>query len=150
MASGEPSVTKHLSWVDYDELVSSVAAQMGEWWPECIVGLTRGGLIPAVQLSHMYNTKLYCLNISLRDNKATAEKFDWEQLSPYRKVLVVDDINDSGATLKKVQEVFHWESGISPKFACLLSKMSSESYVDYAGEIINTLEENAWIVFPWE
>lgn len=146
MASGEHPIVKHLSWADYDELVSSVAAQMGEWSPECIVGLTRGGLIPAVHLSHMYNTKLYCLNISLRDNKASTEKFDWEQLKDYSKVLVVDDINDSGATLKKVQE----ESGISPKFACLLSKMSSESYVDYAGEIINTLEENAWIVFPWE
>jgi hypoxanthine-guanine phosphoribosyltransferase len=98
----------------------------------------------------MYNTKLYCLNVSLRDKKASFEKFDWKQLKQYRDVLVVDDINDSGATLREVQDQFHWETGISPRYACLLSKSSSESYIDYTGEQINTPEESTWIVFPWE
>jgi len=74
MASSESAKLRNLSWADYDELVSSIASQLGDWSPECIVGLTRGGLIPAVQLSHMYNTKLYCLNVSLRDKKSVIRK----------------------------------------------------------------------------
>lgn len=150
MAPSESTKLRNLSWDDYDELLSSIASQIGYWKPEAIVGLTRGGLIPAVSLSHMYNTKLYCLNISLRDNKASLEQFDWEQLKDYHEVLVVDDINDSGATLKKVHEQFQSECDFTPRYACLLSKSSSESYIDYTGEQINTPEENTWIVFPWE
>ena len=99
MASSEPAELRRIiSWSDYDELVSSIASQLGDWEPDAIVGLTRGGLIPAVQFSHMFNVKLYTLNISLRDGKAPSAKFDWKQLEKYSRVLIIDDINDSGST----------------------------------------------------
>ena len=151
MASSEPAeLRKLISWSDYDELVSSIASQLGDWEPDAIVGLTRGGLIPAVQFSHMFNVKLYTLNISLRDGKASTTKFDWNQLAKYGKVLVVDDINDSGATLFEVHNQFYTHAFPNPKFATLLSKRSSKMSIDYAGELINKSRDNDWIVFPWE
>ena len=151
MASGESAELRRIiSWSDYDELVSSIASQLGDWEPDAIVGLTRGGLIPAVQFSHMFNVKLYTLNISLRDGKAPSTKFNWKQLEKYSRVLIIDDINDSGATLREVHNQFYTRAYMNPKFATLLSKRSSVMEVDYAGEHINTSKENDWIVFPWE
>ena len=56
MGDGEP-IRRVISWDEYNELVSSIAGQIGDKVPDCIVGLTRGGLIPAVQFSHMFNVK---------------------------------------------------------------------------------------------
>ena len=151
MASSESAeLRKIISWSDYDELVSSIASQLGDWEPDAIVGLTRGGLIPAVQFSHMFNVKLYTLNISLRDGKAPSAKFDWKQLEKYSRVLIIDDINDSGSTLREVHNQFYTRAYMNPKFATLLSKRSSVMEVDYAGEHINKSRENDWVVFPWE
>ncbi len=151
MASSEPAELRRIiSWSEYDELVSSIASQLGDWEPDAIVGLTRGGLIPAVQFSHMFNVKLYTLNISLRDGKAPSAKFDWKQLEKYSRVLIIDDINDSGSTLREVHNQFYTRAYMNPKFATLLSKRSSVMEVDYAGEHINKSRENDWVVFPWE
>ena len=151
MASSEPAELRRIiSWSDYDELVSSIASQLGDWEPDAIVGLTRGGLIPAVQFSHMFNVKLYTLNISLRDGKAPSAKFDWKQLEKYSRVLIIDDINDSGSTLREVHNQFYTRAYMNPKFATLLSKRSSVMEVDYAGEHINKSRENDWVEFPWE
>ena len=150
MASSESAKLRNITWDDYNELVSSIASQLGDWEPEAIVGLTRGGLIPAVQFSHMFNVKLYTLNISLRDGKAPSAKFDWKQLEKYSRVLIIDNINDSGSTLREVHNQFYTRAYMNPKFATLLSKRSSVMEVDYAGEHINKSRENDWVVFPWE
>ena len=150
MASSESAKLRNITWDDYNELVSSIASQLGDWEPEAIVGLTRGGLIPAVQSSHMFNVKLYTLNISLRDGKAPSTKFDWKQMEKYGRILIVDDINDSGATLFAVHDQFYGRALQNPKFATLLSKRSSKMSVDYVGEHINSTKESDWIVFPWE
>ena len=98
----------------------------------------------------MYNAKLYCLNISLRDGKASSQGFDWRRLQKYSRILIVDDINDSGATLWEVANQCYGREIRKPKFATLLSKGSSEFDNLIAGEVINTKKENDWIVFPWE
>ena len=115
-----------ITWDEYNDLVSSIASEIGQDEPDAIVGLTRGGLVPAVQLSHMYNAKLYCLNISLRDGKCSSQGFDWRRLQKYSRILIVDDINDSGATLWEVANQCYGREIRKPKFATLLSKGSSE------------------------
>ena len=139
-----------ITWDEYNDLVSSIASEIGQDEPDAIVGLTRGGLVPAVQLSHMYNAKLYCLNISLRDGKCSSQGFDWRRLQKYSRILIVDDINDSGATLWEVANQCYGREIRKPKFATLLSKGSSEFDNLITGEVINTTKENDWIVFPWE
>jgi hypoxanthine phosphoribosyltransferase len=145
MGNGE--LRRLISWDEYNELVSHIAAQIGDDVPDVVVGLTRGGLVPAVQLSHMFNVPLIPLNISLRDRKCADVPFDYKQIEQYHHPLVVDDINDSGSTLRKVLEMIGPFPG---SFAALLSKDSSEFECTYSGELINTHKDNEWIVFPWE
>lgn len=139
-----------ISWDDVTECVQHIAAQIGYDTPDCIVGLTRGGLVPAVQLSHMFNAPLYVLNVSLRDKMAGEDNFDWEEISQYSNILIIDDINDSGKTFKYVMDECYHHMVNLPKFAALLSKESSQFTPAFVGEHINKEKENEWIVFPWE
>ena len=132
--------------------------------PDYIVGLTRGGLVPAVMLSHYLDVPMHSLKVSLRDDIEGTESNLWMAEDAYngKKILVVDDINDSGATLNWIRE--DWPSGCFPndprwkevwgntvRFAIMVNNDASEfKDVDYVGQHINKLEQPVWCVFPWE
>ena len=54
---------------EFKGLVQELCRQISrsEWRPDYIVGLTRGGLLPAVMISHYFGIPMRSLNISLRD-----------------------------------------------------------------------------------
>ena len=91
-------------WNTIDELVKEVANRATSFKPTHIVGITRGGLIPAVMLSHSFDLPMETLGVSFRDNRATHHtKFKPIDDARY---LIVDDINDSGTTFKVVSDIF--------------------------------------------
>ena len=164
-------------WVH--EIIRSMAKD--EWRPDYVVGLTRGGLVPATMLSHYLEVPMETLKVSLRDDNNGPESNLWmaEDAFGYvpehdkiladfdysivaKKILIVDDINDSGATLNWIRG--DWQSGCLPnhprwddvwgnnvRFAVLINNNASEfKTVDYAGMNINKLDDPVWCVFPWE
>ena len=48
-----------------------------KWIPDYIVGITRGGLTPAVMISQYLNVPLQTLNVSLRDSEIGPESNLW-------------------------------------------------------------------------
>lgn len=177
-------------------LVSKIAREIAtsDWKPDYIVGLTRGGLIPAVMLSHYLNVPMWTLNVSLRDGNE-GESNLWmaedalgpqsrdrfvedendvagvleaasnllEQGETYKNILIVDDINDTGATFNWI--INDWKGSCFPqdpawdevwnqnvRFAVLVDNLASncEYAMDYAGMEINKAEDNVWVDFPWE
>lgn len=144
------------------------------WRPDYIVGLTRGGLIPAVMMSHYLELPMNSLKVSLRDSSNDLESNCWmaEDAFGYinkdetdrqkKKILIIDDINDTGATFNWI--INDWQLSCLPndpnwndvwnnnvRFAVLVNNESSEfKNIDYAGIHINKLEKDVWCVFPWE
>ena len=125
---------------------------MDNYRPDIIVGITRGGLYPATMLSHYLNTKMYTLDVRLRDGDIPENsKFLKEQIKKGKKILVVDDINDSGETFKWIAN--NWKltkSNKKVKFAVIVDNIVSEFTSDYQGIEINKEENPEWIVFPYE
>lgn len=178
-------VKKYYSWEDVNTAATNIALKMyrDNWRPDYIVGLNRGGLPISVMLSHLLNCNHYALDVRLRDN-ATQESNCWmaEDAFGYlykpdrddvygkgtcqpkmrKNILIVDDINDTGATFKWIRK--DWESGCLPRhegwddvwnqnvrFATMCEKTHTKfDGVDYYWKEIDTSDDDTWIVFPWE
>lgn len=173
---------KYYDYTHIHEMVNNISFQMfkDNWRPDYIVGLTRGGLVPAVYMSNSLNIPMETLKVSLRDG-AGGESNGWMaedafgyvddgfkeeprwNVSEQKNILILDDINDTGATLDWI--IQDWQSSCLPnhprwkdvwgnnvRFAVLIDNLSSKfsRKVNYYAEEINKAEDNAWIVYPWE
>ena len=119
------------------------------WMPDLIMGINRGGCIPGVYLSHRLKKEHLVLDIRLRDHKAIPDlSVLTKQYAFQRKILIIDDINDTGATFKYIQENFGRPERV--KFAALINNKPSGVTVDYHGYDTDKSKDPAWIVFPWE
>jgi uncharacterized protein len=154
----------YCDWAQIEQWTQRLAVEIlkTDWRPDYVVGLTRGGLTPAVILSHLLDVPMYTLKVSLRDNGLNdSETNCWmsEDVTHGKNILIVDDINDTGATLKWIRE--DWDSTVFEgnmehwwhqrvKIAVLVDNLASDERVDFAADEINKEENPSWIVFPWE
>lgn len=167
---------------EFKGLVTGICRDItaSNWRPDYIVGLARGGLQAAVMMSHYLNVPMHTLNVSLRDNTSdigpesnlwmAEDAFGHRIYDPMssddgkKKILIIDDINDSGATMNWI--INDWPSGCFPnderwdneiwnhnvKFATIVDNLASKCNVkmDFIGMEINKAEEDVWIEFPYE
>jgi xanthine phosphoribosyltransferase len=157
----------YYSWQDVERQTQEILRQLQRdaWRPDYVVGLTRGGLVLANLISQYLEVPMECLKVSLRDDASQPESNLWmsEDAFEQRRILIVDDINDSGATLNWIRE--DWMSNNLPnnpkwaeiwgdtvRVAVLVDNESSASEltVSYSAVDLNKAEEDCWIVFPWE
>lgn len=154
-----------LSWLDVQHLISEIARQiqLSGWQPDLIVGIDRGGLPASIMLSHYLNIPHETVKVSLRDG-GICESLTWapSDVLEGKKILLVDDINDSGATqiwlkedwagcVEGVDSEFvqnHWHQDV--RFAALVTNEASPETCDYMGMSINKMEQDVWLDFPWE
>ena len=113
---------------------------MTNFIPQLVVGLSRGGLVPANYISQFFDCEFYALN--------KQELFP-EHVDDVSNILIVDDINDTGKTFTDVNNDLSL-LGIEVRYAALLDNASSDFTVDYYGREIDKAKDPCWIVFPWE
>jgi len=136
---------------------------LDQWAPDAVLGLTRGGLIPAVMMSHYYDVQMIPVNLSLRDFKSdfstVINELDQSinlDSKKFKNILVVDDILDSGETVKQLSNIFAMLEKFSHfniKYATLFFNTTNEAgfVPDYFAEkIAKGGHSNPWIVFPFE
>ena len=157
-------MNKHYySWNDIENMCVDICTQMHKdrWIPDYIVGITKGGNVPTTIVSNMLGVRGEALKVSLRDNEDDngPETNCWmaEDASNGKKILVLDDINDTGETFKWI--VQDWEASVvkdiawgdDVRFAVLTENLGSDfDNVKYYSHEINKTEQDVWLVYPWE
>ena len=146
--------------IDHDQLVADVRALAaavladGDWRPDYLIGVGRGGLAPAVYLSHA--TGLPTLSCDLSSNvKDFADDVLVrlaERSRAGERLLFVDDINDSGRTIALLRGRLAAADAVaaSIRFATLLDNTVSAERVEYRARTIDRTIDKSWFVFPWE
>jgi hypoxanthine phosphoribosyltransferase len=75
-------------------------------------------------------------------------EFKDRALDKEEKVLVIDDINDTGATFEHIR--FNCNQNTNVRYAAVINNKPSPFQVDYYGYEIDKSVEDRWVVFPWE
>jgi hypothetical protein len=152
---------KHL-WIDWDEYHRSIEAlalmvHESGWKFDQVLCLARGGLRPGDIFSRIFDVPLAVLSTSsyreeagtVRGNLDIARYITMTKGSLAGKVLLVDDLVDSGVTLEKVQ--LHLKAGFPAvtevKSAVIWCKACSSLKPDF---YLKYLESNPWIHQPFE
>lgn len=152
---------EYYNWENVQDMISDIVQQIAvdgdNFKPDYVVGLTRGGLIPATMLSHYFEVPMHTLEVKLRDHATTPESNKWmaQDAVDGKNILIVDDINDTGDTLAWIKQDWNkqgeinWPANI--RFAVLTENQPSKfGDVDYVSKFINKDENPSWIVYPWE
>src|SRR5699024_1601698 len=119
--------------------------------PEIIIAVARGGLLPGGALSYALGLKLSdAINVefytdvhqTLPDPVLLAPMLDTESIQG-RRLLVVDDVADSGRTLALVLDLLR-SHGADTRSAVLYAKSTTIVEPDFVWK-----HTDEWIVFPW-
>lgn len=138
---------------DVAALAAALAADAG-WRPDFLIGVGRGGLVPAVYLSHATGLPtLSCdLSAGVKDFADDVLVRLAERTRGNAHLLFVDDINDSGRTILLLRERLAAAGAVpgSVRFATLLDNIVSTARVEYSARAIDRTHVKDWFVFPWE
>ncbi len=151
---------KIIQWNDVDEMIDKIIVgfRNDDWVPDVVVGVIRGGTIPAMWISNRTGIKAVTIAASFRDNVVKHPHLPVTFLKRCAhsgdRILIVDDINDTGETLIWIQDqirAYQKDADRNVRYAALIhNKPSHFKDLNYKAQNINKDIDPAWIVFPWE
>ena len=147
----------YVPWADYIKMISDLAFQMKDEKFTDIIGISRGGLIPAQLIAYQLNVRrVHCFGIS--SYSETNERLTGNDVNIYQRItvkfnkdcniLIVDDVADSGLTFKRCV-AFHYdfESANKYKLCALHYKPCSVIKPDYFAQEVPA---ETWITYPYD
>ena len=154
---------KFVTWEDVEAGCISIANKVGDTQIDLIIGLARGGLIPARLLAQYLDVpRIMCMGISSYNGQEKTNRIVTYQqigqslqygigekkLISESNILVVDDLSDTGDTFAyALLELCETNTPRSIKSAALYVKPDAKYIPDL---YYRKLKTNPWIVFPWE
>lgn len=124
------------SWEQVSEGIDLLAFFLKSLDLQYVTGIPRGGLVPAVMLSHKLNVKFKCLEEILSSTTL---------MYGASEILVLDDIFDSGKTLSYYSSLGFLTAALHKKV--ITREDSQEEGLNF---YVYPLLEKEYIVYPWE
>lgn len=141
----------NVSWDQVEKMCEKIASETKKYKPEVLVGISRGGLIPVRIISDIldiHNIMIIRVQFYRSMGKTTDEPkiFQGKDLNIRgKRVLVIDDIADTGKSLAVVQSFLYQKHPKKLKFVTLHYKKHSTFKPDFY-----VCETNKWVIYPWE
>jgi len=141
-----------VSWDQFHRDARALAWRLSGQGPfDAMVSITRGGLVPAAIVAREIGIRLIeniCIASYQEDNRQGGVQIlkglgeELKKMGDGARVLVVDDLVDTGTTFKVVRELL-------PKahFATVYAKPLGRPLVD---TFITEVSQDTWIYFPWD
>ena len=130
------------------------ALEADSWQPDFLVGIGRGGLVPAAYLSHRTGIQMLSVDHSSGEVGFGDELLDKlaAKIRAGSRILIVDDINDSGGTIQYLRSAIgaKTDDPAGLRVAVLVHNIRSRAEVEYHGSEIDREQDKKWYVFPWE
>ncbi len=142
-----------LTWRDVDRQGKVLASRLDEedYDPDCLIGIARGGWIPARILSDLLG-KDDVSSLRVKFYKAIGETGAKPEIVEGvqrdisgKRTLIVDDIADTGESLLAALDHIREKGAEEVRIATLMKKPHSKLTPDFFAE-----ETSAWVIFPWE
>ena len=142
-----------LTWSQiYDMLLCQAQKiQNQNFKPDVVVGISRGGAVPARILTDLLETPElgfvqinFYTDINQTSHHPTLKQSLTIQITG-KKVLLVDDIADTGETLKLAKTHLQTLGALEVKIATLFHKPQSTITPDFYEK-----QTSRWVVFPWD
>ena len=143
----------HVSWDDVQSLTEEIARQIQEcgYMPDVIVAVSRGGFDPARILCDQLGIKrLASLQIEyyrdINETSSTPEiVFPLNTEVPDTSILIVDDVSDTGTSLKVARDHVLERGASEVRVATLHVKPWTKFRPDFSASVVES-----WIIYPWE
>lgn len=145
-----------VAWDEIDKWAKNVVNKIRSsgFKPEVVVGLIRGGLVPARLIcDHLHLKNLYAVKVEHwgitagKDMKAKLIQGLDLDLSG-KKVLVVDDITDTGESMRLATEHLKEKGPADIRSATLLHIDHSSFEPDFY-DVLVPKDQWTWFIFPW-
>ncbi|HJG43333.1 phosphoribosyltransferase [Corynebacterium phoceense] len=144
---------ENLTWEVFGEASRYLSQEIVDsgWFPELIVGVARGGLIPAGAIGYAIGVKaMGAINVefytdigeTLPEPLVLSPQLDMDSLAG-KRVLVVDDVADSGKTLDLVVNLLK-ETAAEVRSAVIYTKPTTIFEPDFSWK-----KTDQWINFAW-
>ncbi|MEW6722562.1 MAG: phosphoribosyltransferase [Candidatus Micrarchaeota archaeon] len=140
-----------ISWEATIEYCEQLAGKVDDFRPQVIVGLSRGGLVPARILSDVLGVHQVMV-LGVKFYKKMGETHDFPQIVQEintdldgKDVLIVDDVADTGRSLLVAKDYLKRRGAGEIRVATIHYKPNSVYRPDYFVHMTS-----AWIAYPWE
>ncbi len=142
-----------IEWKDMEDMCRKLSALIlaSKFKPDIIVGIARGGWIPARLLSdYLHNKNITSMKVEFYvgvDKRARKPIVTQEVpiILRGKRVLLVDDVSDTGESLIVAKKNISKKGAKQIRVATLHYKPRSKFKPDY---FVGT--SSAWIIYPWE
>ena len=144
----------YVTWADVERLVGTLLRALPGHYDNLLV-ITRGGMVPACLISERTGIRnILCAAVVLYDDveRTRSEpafvQFPEARHVRGRRILVVDDVWDSGSTVVAVRERLR-KAGADVHVCVLHFKPGRNKFPGDAPDFYAATTE-AWIVYPWD
>jgi len=141
---------REITWDDFHEMCKKLAGKISKSDFDLIIGVARAGLYPAVLIAGMLRKEIYPIRITRRENDQIKYedpiwRIDIPDIVRGKRVVIIDEIADSGITLSKVSQRLKSKGASNIETIVLVTHSWSKPKPDHY-----ILESDELIIFPWD
>lgn len=143
----------HVTWADLDLLVAQMAEQVGADY-DVVLTITRGALVPTGMLAYRLGMRnivvaavAYYDDAGQPADQPTFLQFPSDPLLHGQRVLIVDEVWDSGTTIAAVVERVRLAGGVPTTAVLHYKPTNSKVAIAPDHHVVAT---DAWVVYPYK